>query len=154
MSKKIQQIQERHSIKHSDPGAYQAMSSLQQYVNASEISPLHREMIKIRASMVNGCAYCVQSHSADARKLGESEARVYSLSTWWESPLYTETERILLAMTDEISLISESGLSDDTYQAAVRTFGEKVTTQVIMQIITINAWNRIAISTHMIFKNG
>ena len=153
MSKKIQQIQELHSIKNSDPGAYQAMGGLQQYVNASATSPLHREMIKIRASMVNGCAYCVQMHTADARKLGESEQRIYSLSTWWESPLYTEEERILLAMTDEVSLISEGGLSDDTYQAAVRTFGEKVTTQIIMQIITINAWNRIAVSTHMIFKS-
>jgi AhpD family alkylhydroperoxidase len=128
------------------------MAALQAYGNQTQVSALHREMIKIRASQVNGCAYCIQSHTADARKLGESEQRIYALSAWWESPLFSEEERAILALTDEVSLIADDGVTDETYKAAVTFFGEKVTAQLIMLIITINAWNRIAISTHMVHK--
>jgi len=152
MSSRIGKLSERLSIKDTDPGAYTAMGGLKHYVDHSEIPPLHRELIKIRASIVNGCAYCIHLHTADARKLGETEQRLYALSAWWESPLFTEEERVLFAMTDEVSLISQGGLSDETYEAALKHFGEKLVTQIIMQIITINAWNRVAISTHMVIK--
>jgi AhpD family alkylhydroperoxidase len=145
-------MSERFLIKDVDPGAYKAMSALERYLAETSIIPLHRELIKIRASQINGCAYCIQMHTKDARKLGESEDRIYALSAWWESPLFTEQERALLALTEEVSLIADGGVSDETYQSVRAFYAEKQTSELIMAIITINAWNRIAVSTHMVHK--
>jgi AhpD family alkylhydroperoxidase len=132
------------------PEAYHAMSALDKFNNTSAIDKLQREMIKIRASQVNGCAYCVDHHTKDARKLGESEQRVYLISVWREAPnVFNEEERLLLEMTEEITLIHQHGLSDELFDKAVGLFGEAKTAQVIMAIITINAWNRIGVSLNM-----
>jgi AhpD family alkylhydroperoxidase len=132
------------------PGAYKAMNALEQFINNSSLSSFQREMINIRASQINGCAYCVNTHSRDARKLGETEQRIYLISVWREATnLFTEEEQLLLEMTEEITLIHQHGLSDALYEKAVALWGEERTAEVIMAIITINAWNRIGVGLKM-----
>jgi AhpD family alkylhydroperoxidase len=132
------------------PGAYKAMNALDQFIKTSSISPLHREMINIRASQINGCAYCVNIHTRDARKLGETEQRIYLMSVWKEAPnIFTEEEQLLLEMTEEITLIHQQGLSDVLYEKAIAFWGEEMTAQLIMAIIAINAWNRIGVGLNM-----
>lgn len=132
------------------PEAYKAMNVLDTYIKNSSIEPLHREIIKIRASQINGCAYCVNHHTKDARKLGEAEERIYLLSVWKEAPdVFTEEEQLLLAMTEEITLIHQHGLSDELYNKAISFLGDEKTAEAIMIIITINAWNRIGVSLNM-----
>lgn len=143
-------IRERLSIKRVDPDAYKAMDSFVQYGNKSSINPLLKELIKVRASQINGCAYCIGIHTKDARKLGETDQRLYALVAWRESPLFSEEERAVLALTEEVTLISEGGVSDETYEQVRQFFTEKEVSELIMQIIAINAWNRIAVSTHML----
>ena len=140
----------RFLLNEVEPGAYVAMREMEKYLATTGIAPLHKELIKIRASQLNGCAYCINKHSADARKLGETEQRLYLLSAWRESPQFSEEERIILAMTEEITFISREGLTDETYGKAVRQFGLNGTGQLIMAINIINVWNRIGISTRRI----
>src|SRR4051812_16324230 len=129
------------------PEAYKALSTLDKYLITSGIDKLQREMIKIRASQINGCAYCVNHHTRDARRLGETEQRIYLINVWREAPnVFNEEDQVLLAMTEEITLIHQRGLSDMLYDKAIQLFGEEKTAQIIMAIITINAWNRIGVS--------
>ncbi|MEX1268745.1 MAG: carboxymuconolactone decarboxylase family protein [Balneolaceae bacterium] len=139
----------RISISDLEPGAYKAMSGLEKYLNSIEMNPVWKELIKIRASQINGCAYCIQMHTHQARQAGETEQRIYALSAWKESPLFSVEERVILAMTEEVTHISENGLSEETYRKAGEFFDENTIAQIIMQIVTINAWNRIAVATHM-----
>jgi len=143
-------MEKRFKMIEVQPDAYRAMRELSKYVAATGIAPLHLEMIKIRASQINGCAYCLNMHAKDARKLGESEQRIYLLSTWRDAPIYTEAERLMLEMTEEITLIHRQGLSSELYQRAIALLGEEKTAQVIMTIVTINAWNRIGVSLQMV----
>jgi AhpD family alkylhydroperoxidase len=132
------------------PEAYKALGALDKYISTSGIDKLQREMIKIRASQINGCAYCVNHHSRDARKLGETEQRVYLISVWREAPnVFSEEEQLLLAITEEVTLIHQHGLSDALYDKAIQLFGEEKTAQIIMAVITINAWNRIGVALNM-----
>lgn len=132
------------------PSAYDAMDSLDKFVENSSIDRLHREFIKIRASQINGCAYCVDSHSHDALELGESLQKILLISAWREAKnIFSEEERLLFRMTEEITLIHQHGLIDDTYQKAIQVFGEEKTAQIIMAIVTINAWNRIGVATEL-----
>lgn len=131
------------------PAAYKPLIELDNFIAATGISPLHRDMIKIRASQINGCAFCVNKHAKDARSAGETEQRIYLLSVWRESPQFTEEERVMLEMTEEITLIHRHGLSEPLYQKAMALLGEERTAQIIMAIININAWNRIGVSLHM-----
>lgn len=132
------------------PEAFKTMVAMDKYTTTTSVSPLHREMIKVRASQLNGCAYCLDKHAADARKLGETTERQLLLSAWRESPQFTEEERIILAMTDEVTFISQQGLTEETYNKALACFGLETTAQLLMHIICINAWNRIGIATHRI----
>jgi AhpD family alkylhydroperoxidase len=126
------------------------MDALDQLVDNSSINKLHRELIKIRASQINGCAYCVDAHSHDALKLGESQQRIFLVSAWKEAgELFSDEERLILEMTEEITLIHQQGLWDSTYEKAIELFGEQQTAQFIMAIITINAWNRIGVATQL-----
>ncbi|HEY5390855.1 MAG TPA: carboxymuconolactone decarboxylase family protein [Hanamia sp.] len=143
-------MESRFKMGEVQPEAYKVLFELNKYVLKSGIDKLQREMIKIRASQINGCAYCVNSHTRDARKLGETEQRIYLMSVWRESPnVFNDEDQCLLAMTEEITLIHQHGLSDDLYNKAIALFGEKKTAQIIMAIITINAWNRIGVSLNM-----
>jgi AhpD family alkylhydroperoxidase len=130
------------------PKGFQVMLSFNAYLTGSELNRSHRELIKIRASQINGCAYCLDMHTKDARKLGETEQRIYALSAWRDTPFFTAEERAILALTEEITLITQ-GVSDVTYQNAVQVLGESYTALVMLAAIEINAWNRIGIATHM-----
>ena len=132
------------------PAAYKAMDALDTYIGNSGVDQKLQELIRIRASQINGCAYCVAYHSSDARKAGETEQRLYLVSVWREAPnIFTEEEQLVFAMTEEITLIHQHGLSDATYDKAIATFGEEKTAQIMMVIITINAWNRIGVGLNM-----
>ena len=140
----------RFKMKKVQPAAYEAMGALSKYVMAGVIDPRQQELIKIRASQINGCAYCVHSHSRDARKLGETEERLYLISVWREAKnVFNEEEQLILAITDEVTLIHQHGLSDELYDKAIALFGEEKTAQIIMAVININAWNRIGVSLKM-----
>jgi len=139
-------MQERFKMAEVQPRAYRGMHELEKYLETTEILPLHRELIKIRASQINGCAYCIYHHSKDARWMGETEQRIALLSRWRELSLFSTQERLILEMTEEITLIHFHGLSDRVYRRAVAMFGEEKTAQLIMAIITINAWNRLGVS--------
>lgn len=132
------------------PEAYKAMNALDKYIGESSLDRLQKEMIKIRASQINGCAYCVNSHTKAARSLGETEQRIYLMSVWREAgTIFSEEEKLILEMTEEITLIHQHGLSEGLYENSIALFGEERTAQIIMAIITINAWNRIGVSLNM-----
>lgn len=139
-------MNQRFNIQELQPKAYDAMLGLEQYLSTTTIDRRQKYLIKIRASQINGCAYCIQMHALEAKKLGETELRIYALSAWKESPLFTEEERTVLAITEEVTLIGNNGLSENTYQQAKKFFDENMIAQLVMHITVINAWNRIAIS--------
>lgn len=139
----------RLRIKDVDPKVYDIMGQFEQYLQESDLSKTEIELIKIRASQLNNCGFCLNLHAKDALKLGESEARIYMLSLWKVVPhFYSEEEQVILQMTEEITYI-QNGLSDETYNKACALFQEKKIAQIITAIITINAWNRIGVATHM-----
>lgn len=142
-------MESRIDIPKVDPAAYQAMYALEKYLSTSNIDPILSELIKMRASQINGCAFCLNMHSADARKIGETEQRLYLLSAWKETTLFTEKEKAVIALTEEVTLISNH-VSDATYQKVASFFSETEITSIIMAIVTINAWNRIAITSKVI----
>jgi AhpD family alkylhydroperoxidase len=128
------------------PEAFNALMDLTKYVASTSLDPIHMELIKIRASQINGCAFCINMHTAEARKIGISEQRIYLLNAWRDSDLYTEEEKAILAFTEEVTLISNH-VSDETYQNAAKHFDEKYLASILMMAITINGWNRMAIAT-------
>lgn len=145
-------MSKRIVIQEVEPKAYKAMFDLEKYLSTSNLDILLIELIKIRASQINGCAYCIEIHTKDALENGETQRRIFALSAWWESPLFTEKEKVVLKMTEEITLITKKGLSEKTYLEAEKFFNENEIAQIIMQIGTINLWNRIAVSTHLMHK--
>lgn len=132
------------------PKAYQAVVNLNDVVSNSSIDKSLQELIKIRASQINGCAYCIDLHTKDARKKGETEQRIYALSAWKESNFFTEKEKSVLALTEAITLINKEQVPDNIYNEVEKHFNEEEIAQLIMSIITINAFNRIAISTRVL----
>jgi len=141
---------ERMNIDKAEPRIYKAMDAADRQIAAFDLDPRLVELVKLRASQINGCGYCVNTHSKDARKAGETEQRVFAIAAWWETPFFTLAEQAALKLTEEITRIGEGGLSEDTYQKAVQHFGNTGVAQLIFTIVTINSWNRIAISMHMI----
>jgi AhpD family alkylhydroperoxidase len=133
-----------------NPDAYQAMLQLGQYVQSSGINPTLLELIKIRASQINGCAFCIDMHTKDARHQGETEQRIYALNGWRETPFFTPEERAVLAFTEAVTLISTNHVSDELYQEVSQYFSAEQIANLLMAIITINAWNRIAITSRVI----
>lgn len=128
------------------PEALKGMLTLEKYVRDSGLEHSLYELVKIRASQINGCAYCLDMHTKDARKAGETEQRLYALSAWRETPFYTEKERAALAWTEALTLISGNDIPDSLYEATSKYFNEKEMVVLSMAIITINGWNRLAIS--------
>ncbi|RXM41782.1 carboxymuconolactone decarboxylase family protein [Flavobacterium sp. YO64] len=128
------------------PQAYQALMNLEKYISTTSLTSTHKELIKIRASQINGCAFCINMHTADARKQGETEQRIYLTSAWREANVYTEEEKAILALTEAVTLIGNH-VSDEVYQNAANLFDEKYLAEIILAIITINSWNRLAITT-------
>ena len=132
-----------------EPKFYEMLSAIDKHIAESGLTPTQIDLLKIRASQINGCAYCIQSHTKDARAHGETEKRIYALDAWEESPYFTDEERAILALTEEVTLIHKKRVSDETYERVIAVFGEKRTANLIMAIISINAWNRIGIATRM-----
>ncbi|GEC93446.1 MULTISPECIES: carboxymuconolactone decarboxylase family protein [Brevibacillus] len=139
----------RFNHRTTNPEAYQTMLKLEKFVNESGLDKKLIELIKIRASQINGCAFCMDMHTQDARKLGETEQRIYLLSVWRESAVYTEAERAVLALTEAVTVITANGVSEELYQQVREHFDENQYVALIMAINTINSWNRLAISTGM-----
>jgi AhpD family alkylhydroperoxidase len=135
-------------MKKMEPEAYQAMLGFEKYLSKTSISKSHKNLLKIRASQLNGCAYCVDMHSYEALEAGENQQRLFLVSAWRETDLFNEEEKAVLALTEEVTLIGNR-LSDETYENAVGLLGEKYVAQLMMAIITINAWNRIGVATEM-----
>ena len=127
-------------------GALKAMLGLEKYLAESSIEKPLRELVKVRASQMNGCAYCIDMHWKDARAGGETEQRLYGLSAWHEAPYYTERERAALAWAEELTLIAEHHLPDELYEEVRQRFSEPELIDLTLAVATINAWNRIAIS--------
>jgi len=128
------------------PETIKALRAVEAQILASGLEKSLIELVKTRASQINGCAYCISVHTADARKQGETEERLYLLNAWRESPLYTERERAALAWTEAVTLIAETHAPDDLYEDVRAHFSESETVNLTMLIGSINAWNRIAIS--------
>jgi AhpD family alkylhydroperoxidase len=130
------------------PEAYVAMSAIDKYLQTTPLTTRHKDLIKIRASQINGCAYCVDLHIKDALKAGETDRRLHNLVTWQETPFFSEEERIILAMTEEVTKISNR-VSDNTFEEAIRLLGKDYVAHVLMAIISINGWNRIGVTLNM-----
>ncbi|MEO8820659.1 MAG: carboxymuconolactone decarboxylase family protein [Ginsengibacter sp.] len=135
-----------------EPAALKALRGVEDYTKTSQLPALLRELIKIRSSQINGCAYCIDMHTEDAIKLGETPRRIFALSAWKESPLFSEEERAILQLTEEVTMISNHGVSDETYNTVLKFYSENQMAQILMQIVIINSWNRIAVSTNQIFE--
>jgi AhpD family alkylhydroperoxidase len=143
-------MEKRINMANIEPAAYKALLGLETYLAATGLNKSLKELIKIRASQINGCAFCINMHTIDARKLGETEQRIYLLNAWREvEGLYSAEERAVLALTEEVTLITNGGVSDKTYQEVSSFFNENQVAQLMMAIITINSWNRMSIATQL-----
>jgi len=145
---------QRLSVDDVDPKAYQAVLGLERYVRSSGLDKRLYELIKIRASQLNGCAYCLDMHNRDARAGGEDQRRLDVLSAWREAPeLFTEGERAAIAFTEAVTLIGENGVTDDVWEDARKHFDDAGMVHLLMAASVINVWNRLAISTHQQLPN-
>lgn len=128
------------------PDGYKAMLGLETYVRRSGLEPSLLELVRLRASQINGCAYCIDMHTKDARTGGESEQRLYALGAWRETPFYTDRERAALAWTEAVTQVAEGHVPDEVYELARQHFSEKELVDLTLGVIAINGWNRLAIS--------
>jgi AhpD family alkylhydroperoxidase len=128
------------------PEAYRAMAALESYLASSGLEKSLRELVKMRASQMNGCAYCLDMHWKDARAAGETEQRLYGLDAWEESPYYTDRERAALAWTEALTFVSHHHVPDSVYEAVRPHFTEKELADLTWVVASINAWNRVAIA--------
>jgi AhpD family alkylhydroperoxidase len=128
------------------PGATKAMLDLQKYVDNCGLEPALIELVKLRASQINGCAFCIDMHTKDARAMGETEQRLYALSAWREAPFYTDRERAALAWTDAVTLVADGHVPDEVYTHARQHFSQQELVNLTMAGVAINGWNRLAIS--------
>ena len=136
----------RLEYKQVAPAAFEAMLAFESYVHHCDLAPALLELIKIRASQINGCAYCLDMHTKDARAEGESEQRIYALNAWRETPFFTEKERAALAWTEAVTLVAASQVPDEVYEAMRRHFSEPEMVNLTAAVVAINGWNRFAIS--------
>jgi len=139
----------RVDTEHAARSAYRAMCNFDTATAALPLDPLLRELIRVRASMLNGCAYCVDMHTKDARAKGETEQRLFAVSTWHEAPFFSPAERAALALTDALTLLAGNPLPDAVVAEAERELGAEGVAAANWIIVTINAWNRVAIATHL-----
>lgn len=139
-------MQKRLDYRKAAPEALAAMRALQEGLSASKLEPGLLELVKIRASQINGCAFCLDMHTRDARKLGEEEQRIYQLDAWQDSPLYTKKEKAALAWTEAVTRISPESVNDELYDAAREEFGERELAFLTLAVVAINGWNRLNIA--------
>jgi AhpD family alkylhydroperoxidase len=137
---------ERIKYSAASPAAYRAMAALERFVRECGLEHPLIELVKIRASQINGCGYCLDMHTKDARAAGETEQRIHVLSAWREAPFYTPRERAALEWTEAVTEIGRAGVSDDLYARTLQQFSEKELVDLTMAVVTINGWNRLAIT--------
>ncbi|HVP11643.1 MAG TPA: carboxymuconolactone decarboxylase family protein [Phycisphaerae bacterium] len=128
------------------PDAVKAMSGLEMYVRKCGLEKPLLELVRLRASQINGCAYCIDMHTKDARAAGETEQRLYGLNAWRETPYYSDRERAALEWTESVTLVSQTHIPDSAYDVVRSHFSEKEIVDLTMAIVSINAWNRLAIA--------
>ena len=128
------------------PEAYRAILGMEMFVRKSGLEPSLLELVKMRASQINGCAYCLDMHSKDARAAGETEQRLYTLNAWRETPFFTDRERAALEWTEAVTLVSEDHVPDAVYDEVRKYFSEEELVKLTMAVVTINTWNRVAIA--------
>jgi AhpD family alkylhydroperoxidase len=139
-------MQQRLDPMKVSPSAYRALAGLQGYVDQSGLDRSLLDLVKIRASQINGCAFCLAMHTRDARRAGESEDRLHLLNAWHEAPCYTDRERAALAWTEAVTLVSETHIPDAVFEEAKKHFTETELVNLTMAVIAINGWNRMAIA--------
>ena len=139
-------MQPRLNFRKADPAAIHAIGGLEEYVRHSGLEANLLELVRLRASQINGCAYCIDMHTKDARARGESEQRLYELSAWRETPFYTDRERAALEWTEAVTRISEGHVPDEVYERVRKHFSESELVALTMAVVAINSWNRVAIS--------
>ena len=140
-------MQVRLEAQKVSPAAYQAMLGLEMFVRRqSKLEPALIQLVKMRASQINGCAYCIDMHSKDARAEGETEQRLYALSAWKEAPFFTDRERAALALTEAVTSIKDSHVPECIYEKAKKSFSEEELVNLTLAIIAINGWNRLSIT--------
>ena len=140
---------QRIKLNQTEPAGYRALVAMEQYLTTTKLTPTHKNLIYITASQINGCAFCIDMHTRDARKAGETEQRIYGLNAWRDTPFFTPEERAILALTEEMTLISRNHVTDATYDQAAEFFDEQYLSQLMMCVIVINAWNRLGITTRL-----
>jgi AhpD family alkylhydroperoxidase len=139
----------RIHIDELEPAGYKAVLGLEKFIESTSLTKTHKDLIKIRASQINGCAFCIDMHTKEARKAGETEQRIYALNAWRDTPFFTDEERAILALTEEVTLIGNH-VKDETYDQAAAVLEKTYLAQVVLAIITINVWNRIGITTNLV----
>jgi AhpD family alkylhydroperoxidase len=140
----------RFNMATTHAAAYKAGIGMEAALQNSFLTPIQKELIKIRASQINACAFCLDMHTKDALKYGETPQRIFLLNAWRDAKeLFTEEEQVILMVAEEVTLISQKGLSEETYEKAKTLFNETQIADIIMAAVSINMWNRIAISTHL-----
>ena len=139
-------MEERIHYTKVSPGAYHAMLGLEKYLHECGLETPLLHLLKLRASQINGCAYCLDMHWKDLRAIGENEQRLYSLDAWEESPYYTDRERAALLWTDTVTRVADTHVPDDVYEKVKAHFSEKELADLTVAVATINAWNRLAIA--------
>jgi AhpD family alkylhydroperoxidase len=139
-------MEARLSYAKAAPAAYRAMAALERYVKECGLELPLIELVKIRVSQINGCAYCLDMHTQDARAEGESEKRIYTLPAWRETPFFSEREQAALAWAEAVTLVSETHVPDDVYEQARAQFSEEELVNLTMVVVAINGWNRLSIS--------
>ncbi|ULQ55658.1 carboxymuconolactone decarboxylase family protein [Flavihumibacter rivuli] len=131
------------------PEIFGVMARMERYLEQSSLSPIHKDLLRIHASHINGCSFCLELHKGQARKLGETEERLDAIAFWPDSTLFSKEEKLILSLTESITLIHHTGEREELLKEARDVFGDQYLAQLIMAIITINAWNRLAISVHL-----
>ena len=142
-------MQRRFNYEKAAPGVYAAMDALDRYVQGCELERTLVYLVQLRASQLNGCAYCLDMHWKDLRAAGETEQRLYSLDAWRESPFYSERERAALAWTEAVTLVRDGHVPDGIYEAARQHFSERELADLTLAIAAINAWNRLSIAARL-----
>lgn len=137
----------RMNIEELMPESYKALFNLSGTLTKTKLTLIQKQLIKIRASQINGCAFCIDMHTKEALKARETQQRIFLLNAWRETDLFTPEEKAILAITEEVTLIHNHGISDATYQQAQQFFDTETIAQIVMAVIVINAWNRLSVSS-------
>lgn len=140
-------MEQRVNIEETKPDAWKALYGLAITVSKSSLSPILKHLIKVRVSQINSCAFCINMHTKEALHVGETQQRLFLLNAWKETNLFNDEEKAALAVAEEVTLIHQHGISDETYQHAEKFFSKEKIAEIILETVMMNAWNRIAVSS-------